>query len=207
MADFWNFSDVDIAPYIGNEPGILRLIEGIGPNRKKTVEREHCTRTLIALSERRPESISGHWKTFVSLLNTENASTKMAALYVTANLTIGKQDGGFANILNAYAELMNDPAVGVCGHSALNLGKIAAARADLRQQVIERLLDIFKINKNPDRIDMISGYVVKAFDICFEACEDKDAIVSFVVGLSNSQSPSTRKLAKSFLNDHGIKLG
>lgn len=129
----------------------------------------------------------------------------MAALYVTANLTEGNQDGGFKNLLPAYAGLLNDPAVSVCGHAALNLGKIAARRVDLRKPVVEQLLDIYRVNKNPERIDLISGYVIKALDICFEVYEDKDSIVSFIVGMMNSQSPSTRKLARSFMKDHGIK--
>lgn len=205
MADYWDFSDVDITPYIHNESGIQELMEGINPQRKKTKEREYCTRTVIALSERHPESLFARWDEFVKCFDTDNASSKMASLYVIANLAIGDKTDRFEQTLPAYIKLLNDPSVGVCSHAAMNLGKIAKANAGLREKITGYLLAIQEINKNPERVDMISGYTIKAFDVYFDESEQKDSIVGFVFGLLESKSPSTQKVARAFLKDHGIK--
>mgnify|MGYP000884121435 CR=1 FL=1 len=204
MGDYWDFSDLDLEPYKQNGADIGPLIEIIGPERKKTKERELASRTLMGLSERYPQIIEDYWERFAALLSTHNASSKMPALYVLANLAIAGETERFKAVLPDYVRLLDDESVGVCSHAALNLGKIAKAQESLREVITENLLAIRQINHNPERVDLISAYVIKAFDQYFEVSNQQDRIIAFVFTLLESLSPSTQKAAKAFLKANGV---
>jgi hypothetical protein len=204
MGDYWDFNDLDLEPYRQKGADIGPLIDIIGPERKKTKEREFASRTLMALSERYPRVLKDHWGRFSSLLSTHNASSKMPALYVLANLTIAGDTERFKAILPDYVRLLDDEAVGICSHAALNLGKIAKAQEVLRGVITENLLAIREINHNLERVDLISSYVIKAFDQYFEVSNQQDRIIAFVFSLLQSMSPSTQKAAKAFLKAHSV---
>jgi hypothetical protein len=91
----------------------------------------------------------------------------------------------------------------VAGQAALNFGKIAKEKPNLRPKITKILLNIDKIHQG-NQIELMKAYVIDAFNAYYKEIEDKEAVLSFVKIQLTSTSPKTKKVAKEFLKrwDH-----
>ena len=168
---------------------------------KKDEIREPSFKALLHISETHPEVLYPHWEYFAGLLVSKNTFLKYEAIYLIANLTTADTSKKFERIFDTYYELLDDKSVIPASHAALNSGKIARAKPELRTRVTDRLLRIDDTHHEPERRELIKSFAIEAFDEYFEAADDEDKklILEFVRGQVDSSSPKTRKKAKAFL--------
>jgi len=176
---------------------LSELVKGIFSKKDET--RYTSFKALVLISEQHPDLLYPQWDIFAGLLESDNAYHKQIAIYLLANLTRVDAQHKFENIGDTYFDLLNSTSVMNAGHLAVNLGKIVKTKPHLQQKITNLLLNIEKTYPIKERVDLVIGYVIEAFDTYFEDAEDKDKIRNFVTKQVASKSPKTRKKAKEFL--------
>ena len=166
---------------------------------KDDLIRYNSHKVLLLVSESNPEVLYSYWDFFVNLLKSINNFHKVIGIQILANLSKVDIDNKFELIFNLYCGLLDASSVMTASHLAMNLGKIAKAKANLREKITEILLSIDKTSHEESRKDLIKGSVINSFMEYFDKIKDKDKIIHFVQEQLNSSSPKTRKMADDFL--------
>lgn len=130
-------------------------------------------------------------------MSNNNTHLKYIAIYIIANLTKADSESKFEKIFDVYYELFNDKSVIPPAHVAVNSGKIALAKPNLRAEITNRLLAIDNVVQR--HTNLVKASAIEAFDAYFEESEDQWRIIEFVRAQLDCDSPKTRKMAKAFL--------
>ncbi|HUS70144.1 MAG TPA: hypothetical protein VM075_05115 [Anaerolineae bacterium] len=159
----------------------------------------NCLRALLLVADERPELLYPHWHVFVKLLASENTYFKLRGVNLIAAIIGADTENRFEQIFDRYYDLLDDKSVITASYIAGNSGKIARAKPGLQSRITRRLLSIDETHHPPERRDLIKGFAVEAFGQYLEESDHKAEILEFVTAQLESESPKTRKLAKSFL--------
>jgi hypothetical protein len=176
---------------------LSEVLEGL-TSKKETI-RFNSFKILLLISENHPKVLYPKWDFFAELLSSDNTYHKYVAIYIIANLTRADTKNKFEKIFAKYYNLLNDKSVIPAAHVAGNSGKIAKAKPKLQTNVTNKLLGIDKTYHDPERRDLIKGYVIESFSEYFDEAKNKKRIIEFVEKQLNSKSPRTKKKAKEFL--------
>ncbi len=182
---------------VQDEKKLAELLEGALSKHEDV--RYNSFKTLLFICEEKPGVLYPKWDFFSNLLESDNAYHKQLGMYIIASLTSFDSQNKFEKISDKYFDLLNSTSVMNAGHAALNAGKIAKAKPNLRSKITTLLLNMDKTYPVKERVDLIIGYAIDAFDIYFEQADDKDRIVEFVMRQIDSSSVTTKKKAKQFL--------
>jgi hypothetical protein len=179
-------------------PEILAdLLEGILA--KKEEIRFNSHQVLLHLSERNPEILYPKWDYLAGLLTSDNHYHRYIAINLIANLVTIDVENKFELDFDKYFDNIAGAKTMVAGQAAMNAGKIAKAKPDLRAKITDILLIIDRIHRG-EQTELMKAYAIAAFNDYFDDIADKKKIISFVQAQLNSESPKTRKAAKEFLN-------
>jgi hypothetical protein len=165
---------------------------------KKDEIRSHSFKTLMIISEQYPKKLYSKWDYFADMLDSENHYHRYMAINLIANLAKVDIKNEFNQIFDKYFCNIGGKRTMVAGQAALNSGKIAKVKPELRSNITNRLLNIDKIHQGK-QTELIKAYAVDAFDEYFEVSSDQEKILAFVNAQLNSESPKTRKKAEEFL--------
>jgi hypothetical protein len=160
-------------------------------------------KVLLILSERTPEILYPNWDFFANLLKSSNNFQIVIGIQLLANLARVDNQAKFEGLFDEYCGLLDAKSVMTASHLALNLGKIAKAKPNLREKVTKRLLNIDKTHHEPQRKDLIKASVIESFNEYFDMVENKTEIINFVKSQLKSQSQKARKMAETFLKKKG----
>lgn len=166
---------------------------------KKEILRFNSFKVLLLISEEHPKVLYPRWDFFAQFLSSDNAYYKYIGIYIIANLTRVDTKDKFEKMFNKYYNLLDDPRIAPPSHVALNSGKITRAKPKLQNKITKRLLSIDETHHEPERKDLIKGYVIEGFSEYFGEAKKRKEIIEFVKKQLNSTSPKTRKVAKEFL--------
>jgi len=158
---------------------------------------------IQTLSEEIPERIYPKFDYFVELTNSDNAFHRSIGLSAIANLTKVDTEKKFEKIFDKYFDLIDDKSLMVARQLTMVSGKIIKNKQNLREKIVNKLLNIDKTHHDPNRSALIWGDIVEAFNENFEKLKDKKKILEFVNNQLQSASPTTIKKAKSFLKKWG----
>jgi len=189
---------------VQDEKKLAELLDGVLSKQEDI--RYNSFKTLLFICEEKPGVLYPKWEFFSGLLESDNAYHKQIGMYLIASLTNVDSQNKFEKISDKYFDLLNSSSVMNAGHAALNAGKIAKAKPHLRGRITDLLLNMDKTYPVKDRVDLIIGYAIDAFDVYFEEAEDKDRIVEFVMRQIDSSSSTTKKKAKQFLKKWESRL-
>ena len=178
---------------------IEELLKGIESNNAK--ERDRYFFSLLEISEQTPEQLYFAWDNLINILRKEEVSNKYIAIHLIANLVRADTKNKFEKIFNEYFELLSHESPVVSPHVAGTAWKIILAKPHLKTEIVSILLNCDKVNRcrHPE---LLKSYVIDSLDRCYEILPEKERehAVKFVSKQINSESPKTRKTAKSFLN-------
>ena len=180
-----------------DKAALSELLEGVLSKKEKI--RFNCFKVLLFISEKHPKVLYPQWDFFADLLTSPNTYFKYIAIYIIANLTRRDPKNRFEKIFNKYYGLLDDESVIPPSHVAANSAKIAKAKPELQTKITNRLLRIDKTHHQPERKDLIKGYVIEAFSELFQGAKNKKRMLQFVREQLKSKSPRTKKKAKEFL--------
>ncbi len=158
---------------------------------------------MQTLGEEIPERIYPKFDYFVDLTKSDNAFHRAIGLNAIADLTKVDTEMKFEKIFDKYFDLLDDKSVMVARQLTLVSGKIIKYKQNLREKIVNKLLDVDKTHHDKDRRALIWGDIIEAFNMNFEELKDKKKVLEFVKKQLNSASPTTVKRAKAFLKKWG----
>jgi hypothetical protein len=154
---------------------------------------------LQLVGNERPELLYPKWDFFAEMLRSNNAYHRNIAVYLIAALTKVDSQNKFGKLADSYFALLNSESLMNAGHTALNLGRIAEYKPELREKITNMFLNIGKTYPMKDRTDNVIGYIIEALNNYFREADQKQKILEFVSTQLKSKSPTTRKKARQFL--------
>lgn len=178
-----------------------RLIEGISPERQSQEHREECARVLKRISDERPEALYGRWDELTAILSSDNAFSRVPAMYVIASLVAVDAGHKIDRAIDAYLNLLDDRSILVASRAAEGLGRIAKLRPDLEPRITAKLLEVER--SGCKQKELLKYHVIEAMGSYFSFIGDKKAVIDFVRGQAESPSGKTKKAAASFLKTYG----
>jgi hypothetical protein len=185
------------------EPAALaELLAAVGPSAVPHPVREGAAAALKLVATRRPEAVLARWDDLMSLLDCDNAFSRMAAVHIVANLAPGDSGGRIGSALDDFYDHLGDM-VGVAGHVLTVSPQIVRGRPELRDRITARILGLERIAR-PARVELLRSYAIEALDAYLEPAERTPAVVAFVAAGLAGDSPKTRKLAAAKLREWGV---
>ncbi len=181
-----------------SDPGVLSAILKNTRSKNDTL-RYNCYQILLTISATSPAALYGQWDSLVEMLDSTNNYFKYQAIYLIANLLSADTEDRFQGISEKYFGLISDPSIMIASHLALNAGKIAKAKPELRSTITKLLLKAGRGSRERKSGDLLQSYIIDAFEQYIDGSKDLGDVVSFVKEQLNSGSPKTRKAAKDFL--------
>jgi hypothetical protein len=169
---------------------------------KNDTLRYNCYQILLAISSSDPSALYPHWDALTEMLDSPNNFFRYQAIYLIANLLSADTEGRFDQISEKYFGLIHSDSIMIASHLALNAGKIARAKPELRPMITALLLDAGKKSFGKKNGELLRSYIIEAFGQYAENGNGSDPIRAFVSNQLECSSPKTRKTAKSFLDTH-----
>ncbi len=163
----------------------------------------HSYYIISYASEISPELFYKYWDDFATLLNHKNSYHRDFGLTLIANLTEVDKENRFLSIFDNYFKHLDDAKFMTARHCVQNTAKILANKEELRDNIINILLDVDKLCDFPQKQkSLLKSDVIEVFDGIYKEIKDKDKIIEFVNAQLNSISPKTKKKAKEFILKH-----
>ena len=169
---------------------------------KNETIRYNSHKVLFYISENHPKVLYSKWDFFVDLLESDNTYHKLSSVELLANLTRADTKGKFEKIFDIFYNLLDDRSFITAAYVCSASGKIAKAKPKLQTKITNRLLNIDKTNHDPERIDLIKGYIIESFREYFDQAKNKKKIIDFARKQLKSKSPKSRKIAKEFMEQY-----
>ena len=165
----------------------------------------HCYYVVDKTSQLHPELIYPFWKQIASLLHHENSYHRDFALDIIGNLTKVDRENHFAEIVDEYFCIINDKKFMTGNCCIKNLRKIYQYKSQLRDRVIDTLLNIDNLcNYTDKQKGVLKGDVLEIFNEVYEDVPRRDEINEFIKAEVNSISPKTRKKAKELIKKYNL---
>jgi len=165
----------------------------------------HCYYFLSKASQEQPESYYPYWDEIADLLNHSNSYHRDSALTIIGNLSKVDKHNKFADIEGRYFELINDPKFMTGNCCVQNCLKIYQHKTELRETIIELLLDLDKRCGYSDKqIGVLKCDVLEIFDEIYEQEQNKDRIHAFIKAEVNCINPKTRKKAGELVRKYKL---
>jgi hypothetical protein len=165
----------------------------------------HCYYVIEKASRKNPELFYPYWDDIAALLHHQNSYHRDFALEIIGNLTKVDQANQFAEVKRNYFDLVNDKKFMTGNCCVRNLLKIYQHKAELRDEIIEILLNI---DNRCDYIDkqkaVLKADVLNIFDVIYEDVGVKEDINQFIRTELKSISPKTRRKAKVLVRKFGL---
>ena len=180
------------------------LVEGCFA--KDETYRYNCVRVFFRALEQQPALFYPYWERFAGMVESPNGFYRSTAAQAIAFLAAVDEDRRLDAILEAYLRLLDDDKVMVARYFVQTIHLIPQARPDLREKVVACLLDVENTRHNQSRKSLLKADVIHAFDRLFETLSgpERKEVLAFVTKEQDSESPSTRKAAKVFMENHQL---
>jgi hypothetical protein len=180
------------------DKGLLaELLENLW-SKEETV-RYNSHKVLCLISQEHPRILYPQWDYFAQFLESDNTYHKLSAIHILANLTKADTKSKFEKMFDRFYRLLDDKSFITAAYLAGASGKIAKAKPKLQTRITNRLLSMDKTHHDPERRDLVNGYVIEAFNEYFEKARNRNKMIVFVKKQLKSKSPRTKKIAKEFI--------
>jgi hypothetical protein len=178
------------------------LVEGCFA--KDETYRYNCVRVFFRALEGQPALFYPYWEHFAGMIDNPNGFYRSTAAQAIAFLTAVGKERRLDTILDAYLRMLDDDKVMVARYFVQTIHLIPEARPDLREKVVACLLDVENTRHTESRKSLLKADIIGAFDRLFKnlSPQEQKEILAFVEKEQTSESPSTRKAAKAFLEKH-----
>lgn len=165
----------------------------------------HCYYIVSKASQENPELFYRYWEDFVKLLNHKNSYHRNFALDIIGNLTKVDFDNRFSDIEDAYFGLIDDSKFMTGNCCVQNLVKIHRHKVELRERIVELLLDIEDhCSYTEKQKALLKCDVLEIFDDIYEDSPEVDRINEFIRTQTDSISLKTRNKARELVKKYGL---
>ncbi|WP_432409082.1 hypothetical protein [Wukongibacter sp. M2B1] len=200
--------DVDVEYFankiIENESCRKEVVENLLTN-KEIMVYYHCYYIVSMASELRADLFYEYWHDFAALLDHKNSYHRDIGLTIIANLVKVDNNNYFEDIFYDYLRHFDDAKFMTAQCFLKNLAKIAKIRVDLREKIVETLIEVDKRTSYPvKQRELLKYSILQIFDIVYNESNSKEKIDFFIQSSLNSRSPKTKKKAKELVKKYFI---
>lgn len=164
-----------------------------------------CEKIVRLVSEKKPELVYPYFDFLVKFLDSENNFIKWGAVVSLSNLCRVDSKKQFEKIFNKYYAPITGPIMVTAVNIVGNSWKIAQAKPELIDRIVEEILKIekakyeYKGELSPECNNVVCGHAIESFDKIFEKIKNQKKIMAFVKRQLNNSRPSVRKRAEKFM--------
>ena len=180
---------------------IPEILSGISSN--KPAIRYGCGKILMELSEEKPDYLYPHMDFFSTLLDSKYRILTWNALCIIANLTKVDIENKFDTFFEKYYGFLDNDYMVTVANVVGNSGKIALAKPQLTQRIVEKLLTVEHISITPHLTEeckrVIAEHAIRSFDMFFPQIEQKQKVILFVKKHLKSSRKTLQNESEKFL--------
>jgi hypothetical protein len=179
------------------------LLKGTGSS--NATVRYGCGKTLMDLSEKRPNMLYKYLESFIELLDSEYRILKWNAMAIIANLTKVDVEFKFDANFDKYYSFLNDEYMVTVANTVKNSSKIALEKPYLTQKIASELLKVQKLKLTPHLTEecrlVITEQAIKTFNIIFDQIETKEKVLAFAQKYTNSSRVTLKEEAQRLIKN------
>ncbi len=193
-----------IANEVGSQPELLPLvIKGLAHDRANI--KYGCAKILTLLSDSNPALLYPYMDFFIGLLDSDKTILKWNAILIIANLAVVDSQGKIEQIFDKYFAPIAGPVMITANNTIAGGGRIAAAKPELADRIIDKILQVNTAQYQSDECRNIAGgEAILAFDRCYEHIRDKERVIQFVQDQLDNPRKGTAQKAAAFLKKHKL---
>ncbi len=181
---------------------IPAVIEGVSS--PKAAVRYGCSKVLVDISERQPETLYPFFDTFVNLLGGRYRILTWNATAIIANLSGVDADKKFDAVFDKYFGLLGDEYMVTVANAVSGSSKIATAKPYMASRIAEELLKVEGISTTPHLSEecrrVITEQAIQSLASFFGKINQKDKVIAFAERQLNSPRRSLREKALNLLS-------
>lgn len=164
--------------------------------------RENSYRVMLEICERAPETLIIHWGKLTDLLESKNAFQRGIGVQLLSRLAVVDHAGWFDHRIDRYLDLLDDEKIMVSRYLVQHIWRVMDAKCNLREIVLERLLNIDQMHHTESRLALLKADVLEVLERYYQEINGKNRLREFAKSALISSSPKARKAAKKFLSEH-----
>ena len=176
---------------------VVEMVKAVHPTRQVREQREMASQVLMVLAEDTPQLITPYLSDFYSFLMDKNAFSKMVSVYCICGLVLAGLEPQFSEGIEKFLAMLEDDSVMIASHCALNAGKIAKKISTYEPEITASFLKVTELPHKQK--DLITAYVIEAFEGFAEHSKRMDEINAFVWQQLENHSPKARDAAQHYL--------
>ena len=178
------------------------LVEGCFA--KNETYRYNCVRVFFRALEQQPALFYHYWECFAGMIASPNSFYRSIVAQAVAFLTAADDDRRLDAILDTYLHMLDDEKIMVARYFVQSIHLIPEARPELREKIIACLLEVENTRHNASRKSLLKADIIGVFERLFDSlsAHEKKEALAFAENEQDSESPSTRKAAKTFVEKH-----
>lgn len=165
----------------------------------------HCYYILSLASELEPELFYSFWDDFAGLIHHKNSYHRSIGLTLIAHLVTCDGERLMDGLLSTFLAHIDDEKFMTGQCCVQHLKRIVNNRKDLREHIIETLLDIDNKCSYPEKQKELLKYeVLNVFEMVYDTIDQKERLDDFIIQASDSISGKTMKKARQLRKKYNI---
>ena len=166
--------------------------------------RYNCARVLFRALEANSGLFYPYWERFAGMIDSPNGFYRSTAAQAIAILTAVDEERQLDAILDTYLQMLDDEKIMVARYFTQTIHLVAEARPDLCARIVTCLLEVESTRHTESRKSLLKADILAAFDALYDTLQEQqqEEILAFTTKAQESESPTTRKTAKAFLEKH-----
>ena len=160
-----------------------------------------CSKSLLVLSEKRPDLLYPKVEKIIGLLESENQVLKWNAIAMLGNLAALDQGRKIRAVLQRFYGFLSSGELITANNAIAALGKIGRAFPEERKSIVLHLLGIGKAVFDTDECRNIAiGKSILAIEMFLDPAEARKEVLDFVKSQTDNRRKATAEKAKAFLH-------
>jgi len=159
-------------------------------------------KTLLILSDRKPELLYPYFNVFVDLLSGKNNILKWTAVDIVSNISFADTDGKIdKKLLNNFFQMISGDSLITAGHVVGNLWKIAVTDKCSADKIAIEMLNYDRANISEECKSILAGHVLESFSKFFDLLSNdkKKDVLELARKQLSSLRVGTRRKANIFI--------
>jgi hypothetical protein len=200
-----NTKSPELAQLVQRAAADGKLFEALfaGLEAKNETYRYNCYKVVYQVACEQPQAVYPYWDRLASLLDSDNALRRAAAVYLLPRLLSVDSGHRFDAVLPRYLALLADESIVAARYVAQNAAAVAALRPDLQERVVAALLAVRETPHTESRRDLLVSDVLEALNALYPRLgeQEQTAAARLARDYLACSSPRTRKVAKALLRE------
>ena len=201
LTDKGTQASVEVSHILMKDPSKITVVNEL-INSGKAKIKYGSAKTLLILSDRKPELLYPYFNVFVDLLSGKNNILKWTAVDIVSNISFADTDGKIdKKLLNNFFQMISGDSLITAGHVVGNLWKIAVTDKCSADKIAIEMLNYDRANISEECKSILAGHVLESFSKFFDLLSNdkKKDVLELARKQLSSLRVGTRRKANIFI--------